>query len=300
MQRSIKSHASPGLDTEQTGQLKRRVMLGKRPIHDKHDDRVTGGVSSKRKTMLGKREEQHDNGDGQPERQALLGESADIGVKRRVMLGKRPGLKSDGVAWGNVRFGNRNEMHSPWQKVRLGKRLDSVGEGKRRILLGKRPNSGVVDASKRRILLGKRQGDDDAYETKRTIMLGKRPGGGVSSETKRRIMLGKRPGDGVVSYTKRRILLGKRPLYGLKRRVVLGQQANSNTKIPAWQRTLFGKRPSPSGLVSNVEKGRVRLGRSQNDSTWQHALTKRPFGGGSYKWDLPSAPNVRDERRKRS
>ena len=284
LQRSVKSVPREGVD--ETGQLKRRVLLGKRPNDvddDDYNERMTGGFSSKRKTMLGKRERQGETA-GRPVGQSFTeAGSSNAGDKRRVMLGKRPEAKIEKAAWGKYDIGNRNnEMQSPWQRVRLGKRPVNSGDAKRRILLGKRPDNEIADDTKRRIMLGKRPSDENAI--KRTIMLGKRPD---VSDTKRRILLGKRPDYGVAGYMKRRILLGKRRV----------PRQNSNAEPRALPRTLLGKRAAVSGLDSADRKGRVRLGRSQGNGSLREAVAKRPFGGSSYKWDHPSSPNVRDERR---
>jgi len=285
LQRSIKSVPREGAD--ENGQSKRRILLGKRPNgggDDDYNERMAGGFSSKRKTMLGKREWQGETA-GRPLGESFTeaGSLRNAGDKRQVMLGKRPEAKTGKAAWGKYDIGNRNDdIQSPWQRVRLGKRPVNGGDGKRRILLGKRPDNEIADDTKRRIMLGKRPSDENAI--KRTIMLGKRPDVG---ESKRRILLGKRPDYGVAGYMKRRILLGKRRV----------PRQNSNAKPPALQRTLLGKRAAVSGLDSTDRNGRVRLGRSQDNGSPREALVKRPFGGSSYKWDLPSAPNVRDERR---
>ena len=277
----------PREGVDESGQLKRRVLLGKRPNDvddDDYNERMAGGFSSKRKTMLGKRERQGETA-GRPVGQSFTeaGSLSSEGDKRRVMLGKRPEGKMEKMAWGKYNIGNgNNDMQSPWQRVRLGKRPINGGDGKRRILLGKRPDNEIADDTKRRIMLGKRPSDENAI--KRTIMLGKRPD---VSETKRRILLGKRPDFGVAGYMKRRILLGKRRV----------PRQNSNAKQPALPRTLLGKRAAVPGLDSNDQKGRVRLGRSQGNGSPREAIAKRPFGGSSYKWDHPSSPNVRDERR---
>ena len=319
----IRSALDPGLDSTETGRTKRRILLGKRPRDDDNElreDRLAGDVSSKRKTMLGKRK-QHLDDEGEPRRISLgpfeVDSFAAPDLKRKVMLGKRPVMKSVGAAPGNFMFANRNQVDS----------IENRGESvKRRIMLGKKRNSGLLEYTKRRILLGKRTGDVDADGTKRIRVRVKRQSYGDSNRMKRRIMLGKRPGHDVMSYTKRKIMLGKRPLLDMasymKRRIMLGKRLLYNTMGDPMHRVLFGNPLPPHGNSNDAGRGgglfndvmsaegsrsnlatgngRVRLGRDQDNVDRYTAVVKRPFGSGSYRWDRPSATNVREERRKRS